>query len=291
MQITYQELTTKLQFSPATTEQLLSYLKLHEPYIARKANVAYHGEVPTFEICKYSPFLRLAVLCYSLPIIYGRYHSLDIPDAVIIDTLKDITLRATLYEETHHKPGVSKKDVIWFRHLINTVMFKLGSLQFQLFHMIYLDEEELGFPYMTFSKQQKLDLPSQAPVLNVHIQYKANLDPIAIEASFSQAKRFFQTYLPHHQPKAYLCYSWLLYPGNQTLLPEHSHILSFAKQFDVIASINRYDEAVTRIYGKHYRKLSQYPTNTTLQKNALHHFSSLGEACGVRAFETDEGMQ
>ena len=38
---------------------------------------------------------------------------------------------------------------------LNVVIFKIGSLQFQPFEMIYLDEETIGEPYMTFSKEQK----------------------------------------------------------------------------------------------------------------------------------------
>ena len=55
---------------------------------------------------------------------------------MILDTFSDVNLRAALYEAKTGKPGLSKDDVIWFRHIHGASIFRLGSLQFQLFEMV-----------------------------------------------------------------------------------------------------------------------------------------------------------
>ncbi len=52
---------------------------------------------------------------------------------------------------------------------MNVSIFKISSLQFQPFEMIYLDEETIGEPYMAFTKEQKESLPNGLPVINCHI--------------------------------------------------------------------------------------------------------------------------
>lgn len=82
------------------------------------------------------PLTRLSVVTYLLIRKYGEYKKARIPDQVIFDTFGDISLRAALYYKKAGKAGISKEDVIWFRHIMNVAIFKVGSLQFQPFKMI-----------------------------------------------------------------------------------------------------------------------------------------------------------
>lgn len=84
--------------------------------------------------------------------------------------------------------------MIWFRHIMSVAIFKIGSLQFQPFKMIYLDEETIGEPYMSFMAEQKKALPAGSPVLNCHIQQGADLRPESVNLSFKMAKAFFAEY-------------------------------------------------------------------------------------------------
>ena len=86
---------------------------------------------------------RLAVITCLLTEKYDAYREKGTPGDVIIETFKDVSLRAGLYREKTGEAGLSKDDVIWFRHIMNINIFKLGTLQFQPFEMIYLDEETL----------------------------------------------------------------------------------------------------------------------------------------------------
>lgn len=168
------ELMQKIGLSEAIIKDMQPYLQTHTAAIAIEAEQSYKGELPCFGICSYRSYIRLAVLCQLLPNLLQRYLSLGILDHNILATLQDIALRATLYQQAHHCIGLSKDDAIWFRHLMNTQIFKIGALQFQQFPMVYLDEAFLGFPYMKFAEQQKLHLPQGTAVINVPI-YKPML--------------------------------------------------------------------------------------------------------------------
>ena len=178
---------------------------------------------------------------------------------MFLDTVSDIALRAGLYEARTGKPGLAKADAIWFRHIHNAVIFRLGSLQFQLFEMIYLDQEGCGEAYMTFAQEQKARLPQGTPVLNLHIPKGADLSPAAVEQALDQAMEFFPQVFPEHRARAFLYYSWLLYPGLRELLPAGSNILQFAARFRVIGQTQDPAESIRRIYGKRFPRRGIIP--------------------------------
>lgn len=171
--------------------------------------------------------------------------------------------------------------VIWFRHLEHGVLFKLGTLQFQLFRMVYLDEAGCGEAYMSFSEEQKQRLPPESPVLNVHVQAGADLTGEAVANSFRRADVFFQTYFPEHKARVFLCYSWLLYPDLRALLPPESRIAQFAQNFTIISQVPDPEEALERIYGKRRPRKADCLQETSLQRAALNRRDCLGYACGI----------
>ncbi len=245
------------------------------------AQRSYDGTAPDYPICGLRPLDRLVTWCCHLTQVRRRYQRQGIPQAVLLATWRDVTLHVRLYWEKTGRTGLSKEDVIWLRNLDSGCIFCLGSLQFQLFHMIYLDAEGCGEDYMAFSPAQKQRLPQGTPVLNVHIPKGADLSPEAVDASFRQARAFFPKYIPDHGAKAFLCYSWLLYPGLQALLPPESRILQFAARFCLVGQAKNPTEAIRRIYGRRYARTGDYPQNTSLQRSALGRFSDLGEGCGI----------
>lgn len=240
---------------------------------------AYQGEDFDFALCRRMPLTRLAVVTYLLLRKYDDYKAKGTPDKIIFDTFRDVSLRAGSYYEKTGKVGISKGDVIWFRHIMNGVIFKIGSLQFQPFEMIYLDEETIGEPYMTFTMEQKESLPAGSPVINCHIQQGANLSPDVVEGSFQSARRFFSTYFKAKY-KAFLCYSWLLYPPMVKCLPLKSNIKQFADRFAIIGSINDPEQALEYLFGQEGKK--ELPSDaTTLQRLAFDRVEMFGFACGI----------
>lgn len=277
--MTLETMLSELRYPDGIRYAVSQKIRRDEKTIAEIAKSAYLGEDYNFALCGRMPLTRLAVVTYLLLCKYDDYKAKGIPDEVIFDTFRDVALRATLYYEKTGKVGISKGDVIWFRHIMNGVIFKIGSLQFQCFEMIYLDEETIGEPYMTFTKEQKENLPTGTPVINCHIQQGADLRPDAVEESFQRAKRFFSTHYPAKY-KAFLCYSWLLYPPMVKCLSQKSNIKRFADRFTILGDINDSEQAVEYLFGQAGTK--KLPSDaTTLQKLAFEHIERFGFACGI----------
>ena len=149
------------------------------------AATAYSSNDFDFLLCKRMPLTRLVVVVYLLTQKYVEYKAIGVTDEIILDTFRDVSLRANLYYKQHGKIGISKDDVVWFRHIMNVHIFKIGVLQYQTFNMVYLDEETIGEPYMVFTQEQKRTLPNGSPVINCHIQKGANISQGVFQGSLS----------------------------------------------------------------------------------------------------------
>ncbi len=280
--MTLEKIVSELHYTSDIEQAVLQKIRKDEKLIEEIAGTAYHGENFDFTLCRRMPLTRLAVVTYLLVHKYDDYKSMEISDGIIFDTFRDISLRANLYYEKNGKVGISKEDVVWFRHIMNVGIFQIGTLQFQPFEMLYLDEETIGEPYMTFTKEQKETLPNGTPVLNCHIQQGADLSPQSVETSFQGAKRFFSKHFPTVQYKAFLCYSWLLYPPMLKQLSEKSNIKQFANNFSIIGFCHDTEQATENLFGHGTRKGKELPqTATFLQKLAVEHLELFGFACGI----------
>lgn len=266
-----------LGLSPKTEKAVLAVLSKKQT--AKICKNAYSGEAPDYPILKRKPLTRLAVLINLLSEKYEEYLSLGVPGKVIAETFRDVTLRAEIFEA---KTGISKEDAIWFRHIINCKIFKIGVLQFQPFEMIYLDEEILGEAYMFFSSEQKKKLPAGAHVINCHVQQGADLSTEEINKSFSDAQALFAKIYPKIEFKAFLCYSWLLYPDMTKLLPENSRIKAFAENFEIIGKVQDNEQAFENLFEKSYKRPPKLKNATYLQNLATKNSKAFGFACGIR---------
>lgn len=277
--MTLETMLSELHYNNEIKNTVLRKISRDEKTIEEISKSAYHGEECNFALCGRMPLTRLAVVTYLLLRKYDEYKAKGTPDKVIFDTFRDVSLRAELYYGKTGKVGISKGDVIWFRHIMNVVIFKIGSLQFQPFEMIYLDEETIGEPYIAFTREQKEKLPAGAPVINCHVQQGADLSPEAVEESFQSARRFFLTCFPTEY-KAFLCYSWLLYPPMVNCLSHQSNIKQFAGRFTILGSVNDPEQGIEYLFEQEGKK--KLPSNaTTLQKLAFEHIALFGFACGI----------
>ena len=266
-----------LGLSPKTEKAVLAVLSKKQT--AKICENAYSGEAPDYPILKRKPLTRLAILINLLSEKYEEYLSLGVPGKVIAETFRDVTLRAEIFEA---KTGISKEDAIWFRHIINCKIFKIGVLQFQPFEMIYLDEEILGETYMFFSSEQRKKLPAGAQVINCHVQQGADLSTEEINKSFSDAQALFAKIYPKIEFKAFLCYSWLLYPDMTKLLPENSRIKAFAENFEIIGKVQDNEQAFENLFEKSYKRPPKLKNATYLQNLATKNSKAFGFACGIR---------
>ena len=186
--MTLEQIISELLYTNEVAQEVLRKIQMDQTLVAALAKTAYQADGFDFPLCKRMPLTRLSVVTYLLLHKYDEYKDHGISDRIIFDTFEDVSLRAALYYRKTNKAGLSKEDVIWFRHIMNVAIFKIGSLQFQPFQMIYLDEETVGEPYMNFAEEQKESLPEGLPVLNCHIQHGADLSPESVDFSFRMAK-------------------------------------------------------------------------------------------------------
>lgn len=275
-----EQLIPMLHFSPEIEQAVCQRIKEKEKTISEFSKNAYNGEYLCFPICRRVPLNRLATFVCLLPQIYQAYRDKGVDESVILDTFRDISLRAnTLFQNTG-TIGLTKDDVIWLRHIFYAELFQIGSMQFQPFEMVYLDEADEGFePYMTFSSEAKAALPAGTPVINCHIPHGADLSPEAVEYSLSQAKLFFEKIFPSVSYQAFLCYSWLLYPPMQQCLKEDSNILKFAARFELIGSCPDYLMAFKHLFP--YGKAAALRNPTSLTLTASKRKKLFGFACGI----------
>lgn len=245
------------------------------------ASKAYEGENPDFPICRLMPLSRLAVLVWKLTEIRQNYLKMAVSEEIYRDTIGDIALRQRLYYTKTGKIGLSKGDCNWLRHLSYGDIFKLGVLQFQPFEVIYLDEIWGKKPGFRYREELKSRLPAGSPVVNVHIQKGTDLKVGKVKESFALAKDFFKKVFPDKAFEAFVCYSWLLYPGLREVLPARSRILAFADFFEILGVSKNREQAVERIFGKRFRAKADHPQNTSLQRAALARMDCLGYAIGL----------
>ncbi len=265
------------------TRQILAYVRTR-PNFFGMASKAYAAEDGKFDILRRKPFTRLAMICALLPGLRQRFVDAGMPGQVWLDSIDDVRLRARLYFEKTGKLGLSKNDARWLRHLMGFKLFKIGSLQFQPFEMLYLDKEGIGEDFMRFTEAQKLRLPPGTLVLNTHIQHGADLHPEALQATFAQARDFFRRYFPSQDFKAFISYTWLLYPGLNEVLPAESKILRFAEMWDVVSVVDDKTQALERIFGRRRRRKADYPQESSLQRAVIERMDALGYALGVMRF-------
>lgn len=274
-----------LEIDEIAKAEVRAFVRRNAERMEALANESYQGEIPDFPICKLKPLSRLAVLIWKLEEIWQKYQAAGIERKVFDDSANDIALRARVHFEKTGKVGLSKQDCVWLRHLVNAQIFKLGVLQFQPFQMLYLDEDDKGETWFSYLDGIKQRLPEGSPVLNVHIQKGADLSPEKVAESFSLARAFFRKHFPEMQFEAFVCFSWLLDPFLKTILPAESRIVQFGSMFEIIGWAKDNNQAVERIFGKRWRKKSDFPQDTSLQKAALKHLNDLQYTCGIIWFD------
>lgn len=278
--MTFEIMIKKLNFIEQIEAELSQKMDKNIQIWTELAKTAYQGENFDFELCHQSPYIRLSVVVVLLVEKYERYRLMKIPDSVIFNTFRDVSLRARLYYEKTGQVGIETDDVIWFRHIMNVEIFQIGSLQFQPFAMLYLEEKDMEYLYMIYSFHAREFLPAGCPVLNCHIPYGADLRNEKVEESLRLARNFFEYFFPTVHYKAFLCYSWILFPSMVKRLSDHSRIRQFSDRFCIIGTCMNPEQAMENLFTKKRKNSGR----TFLQNMALDHKELFGYACGVILF-------
>jgi len=164
----------------------------------------------------------------------------------------------------------------WFPGFFNFTRFALGRLQFEIVKF----GEEYSENGKTLTKDSK--------VINIHIPRTCTpMDKESCDNAYSQAKEFFKDQLDG-APVAFVCFSWLLYPDNDKVLPEKSNVRRFKSQFTIV---KQYDDKegqrpdMWRLFDMDYTgDPYDFPGDSSLRrafKNHLINNGKTGEGYGV----------
>lgn len=79
------------------------------------------------------------------------------------------------------------------------------------------------------------------PTIEIHIPSKVVYTPENIRLAFLQALDFYKDFYPEHHTKAIACYSWLLSPQLEAVLPPESNILAVNRNMHLLPTIGTFD--------------------------------------------------
>ena len=140
---------------------------------------------------------------------------------------------------------------IWYKGFYQMKRFGFGKLQFEV------------VPFGRNYEKGGVVLTPDSRVINVHIpRTGTRLDWESLRESYRKAKEFY------HQPPAFVCHSWLLFPRNKEVLSPQSNLFSFLADYEIIEQ-GFYDDykEVWRLFDVNYNgDVEQLPQDTSLRR-------------------------
>lgn len=184
-----------------------------------------------------------------------RYKKAGLSEELFLEAMKDLSYKVTECKELKGIDGtfVATWNGRWF----DMTRFSLGRFQF-----------ETGVFPADYTGKNGVVYPKGAPCISIHIPSSGQpMDEAARLASYKKAYEFYRDELIDGVLVLH-CTCWMLNPDNEKMLPDHSNILGFYRDFDVYERIEREEfNDGERIYGtKWYGKVKNLPENTGLQK-------------------------
>lgn len=212
----------------------------------------------------------LYFICISKHLL-SLYEKQDIPRKIWHDSMLDLWCKLI---ECHLVKGVWGCFVAeWFIGFFRLTRFALGRLQFELLPLgEYLPNIECTVDGMV--------LRSETVTINVHIpRTETPITKEACDESYDMAKKFFKHEVGEGRV-AFMCHSWLLYPENARILPEHSNIKRFMSEYEIlkVEEDNGSYEEMWRLFDMDYTgDFSDYPENTSVRRAYKKHLLSGGK--------------
>ncbi|MBO4219388.1 MAG: DUF5596 domain-containing protein [Clostridia bacterium] len=165
---------------------------------------------------------------------HAFYQEHGIGDDIYYPSMREITVWSKTCANVIGHLGLHEWG--WVTCFFTAGIVRLGRLEFHEvdFHDTFTWEKN-GFTVKGGDK-----------VINTHIPEDGPLDPDAVIDSFRRAYRYFKK----TGPAAFVCASWLLWPGNYEFLAPNSRIRAFMDNFDIIShddSKNNWD--LWRVFG------------------------------------------
>ena len=236
---------------------------------------------------KQEPMMKLALVYAFLPVVYDKYKKKNIGDEVFYDTMTDIKIWIDDHKARTGEDGLF--ELHWIMHHMNMSIFKIGRLQYQ----------KCIWYFKPVKTKDGVKLNFGDKILNMHIPRGEKLDYDECVKSVDMAKEFFKEYFPEFPNNKYMCFSWLLYPGNKNFMPENSNILKFQSMYEIVVEKEEPQPPYLWLYGVKlknadlmknkketgsYGFIDQLPQKSSLQKSTVEYIKNggtLGEGIGV----------
>ncbi len=163
-----------------------------------------------------------------------------LPESVWIDTMRFAT--RYLHDGKKAYGRFCFKAGWWFPRQMAMELFRLGSLEFEL------------FPH------------AEGKRVYLHIPSDGSLAPADIDDSLERFRAFAAEFYPAWQDAPMYCDSWLLSPALREMLPEGSRILAFQERFRILSVNEESMSAIGWVFPGHQKPSDDLPEGTTLQK-------------------------
>lgn len=236
---------------------------------------------------KQTPMMKLALVYAFLPTVYDRYQKKKISDTVFYDTMTDIKIWIDDHKARTGEDGLFELN--WIMHHMNLSIFKIGRLQYQKCIWYFKPTKTRDGVKLNFGDK----------ILNMHIPRGEKLDYDECVKSVDMAQEFFKEFFPDFPNNKYMCFSWLLYPGNKNFMPADSNILKFQSMYEILVEKEEPQPPYLWLYGVKlknadlmknkketgsYGFIDQLPQKSSLQKSTIEYIKNggtLGEGIGV----------
>ncbi len=230
------------------------------------------------EVHPYTLHTVFLIVCSSTLRI--RYKKAGFPDELFLEAMKDLAYKVAECKELKGIDGtfVATWNYRWF----DLSRFALGRFQY-----------ENGVLSADYRGKNGVEYPKGTRCVHIHIPSSGQpMDEEARLQSYKMAYQFYKDELVDGVLVLH-CRCWMLNPDNEKMLPEHSNILGFYRDFDVYCNEKQEDfHDGERFFGPQwYGEVKDLPEKTGLQrayKKWLMEGNLLGVGCGVILFDGEE---
>ena len=153
----------------------------------------------------------------------------------------------------------------WFNRFFNLERVALGRLQFEV--------DSFGHHY----ERDGHILTPESKAINVHIpRTLTHLTPESCDEAFRMAKEYFADEVGQDCP--FICHSWMLYPGNLTILPDDTNVHRFASRFDIFSYADDPSlEDLWRIFDTDEKDPDRLSTDSRMRRAYVEHLKNGGQ--------------
>lgn len=208
-----------------------------------------------------------------------RYDKAGISKEIYLDSMREITIWAKTCMKMRGHVGLYEYG--WIINFLQISIVRLHRLEF---HIIPFLKDR------TWSKDG-ITICGRDPVINIHIPEDGSLNHDDVLESYRRAYRYFGC----TGKRAFVCHSWLLYPGNYEFLSEDSNIRKFMDDFDIINRRDtKWDGDLWRVFGPCFpcEDTSKLPRETKLQRDMIRYLNehdyTTGNGYGIFLFDGEK---